>query len=71
VPAGYQRLSMSILDDVDEIAALYGNSEAMRFIAGGVLALPGCRHQGSLPVPVARNLLITNNFCLRPRMQSR
>ena len=30
---------MSILDDVDEIGAVYGNSEAIRFIAGGVLAV--------------------------------
>jgi hypothetical protein len=30
---------MSILDDVDEIGALYGNSEDMRFIGDGVLAV--------------------------------
>jgi hypothetical protein len=30
---------MSILDEVDEIGALYSNSEAMRFIGDGVLAV--------------------------------
>jgi hypothetical protein len=30
---------MSVLDDVEEIAALHGNSEVMRFIGGGVLAV--------------------------------
>jgi hypothetical protein len=36
---GDTRLPMSILDDVDEIGALYGNSDVMRFIGDGVLAV--------------------------------
>jgi hypothetical protein len=29
---------MSVLDDVEEIAALHGNSEVMRLVGGGVVA---------------------------------
>ena len=36
---GDTRLPMSILDDVDEIGALYGNSDVRRFIGDGVLAV--------------------------------